>query len=142
VVLFGGDDGSGDVQSVVFVNKDINDDKLDILPSLQRCHRVGFARCAFHDKSRITGLEAMSSLDTLLLKDCNITDDDLEVFLNMTRLKYLYLQGNPITDRGISTLGQITWLKALIIGRTEITSHGIASLRKLLPNTDIDIALQ
>jgi len=122
-------DRMGDVQSVGFRNHAITDDDLDDIVSLRRCIAVGFVECTFDDRKRLVRLKGMPALDTLVLTDCGLSENDMAFLFSLERLRYLYLDGNPITDDVIPMLMKVPSLKAVSVSRTSLTAAGVEKLK-------------
>jgi serine/threonine protein kinase len=114
--------------------------------------------------SGLAGLEDVKTLQTLILTNsgvhdndlprinvrirelslagCPITDDGLRSLLRLKSLKSLDLHSTIINDRSIKYLSQMK-LESLNVEQTQLTNDGIATLKKLLPGCVIynDIAL-
>ncbi len=107
-------------------------------------------------------LEQFTSLETLILTNTQLQDEDITKLPELTRLKLLdvsqnnlsdrsvarlsrmnaletlVLDGNPITDNSISDLGQLRHLRAICIRKTGVTEAGLMKLRDALPQCLIE----
>ena len=70
----------------------------------------------------IKGTEYSTDLESLYLRDMQLTDADIEPLRYMTKLTWLYLNGNQISD--VSVLAELTTLKYLILSDNQISDIG------------------
>jgi hypothetical protein len=67
-----------------------------------------------------------------------ITDDDLAVLDQFTRLESLDLRGAPITDAGLKHLTTLKQLTHVDLRGTGVTEEGVRNLQRALPNAVIN----
>jgi hypothetical protein len=109
-------------------------------------------------------LEQFKSLETLILANAKLQDDDIAAlpalprlklldvshndlsdraltqFSRVTSLETLVLDGNHITDRSVEDLKQLRSLRALCIRNTDVSEAGLKQLRDALPQCLIETA--
>ena len=80
-------------------------------------------------------LDAKEQVTWLNLSNQKITDEMLDVIVQLPNLTRLQLQQNPITDQGIAKLDQLTKLETLNLYGTDVTDAALATIEKL-PNLE------
>ena len=66
----------------------------------------------------ISRLAIFPRLEELVLRDCHLTDADLEGLSKLTALKLLALDGNPVSDRGLADLDKLVVLEYVYLHGT------------------------
>lgn len=129
----------GTIYRVNFQNKQfITTKDFTLISSLRGCRDVSFTGCGFEDLSQIASLNQMPALVAVILDNCGLRDSDLNVFLQLRKIKWLFLSNNSITDEAIPILSQMTWLDCLGTKGTGLTPAGIIRLKKALPSVRIN----
>jgi hypothetical protein len=73
-----------------------------------------------------------SSLETLHIEDCGITDGAFAEAIGLEHLQEVWIRGCPrITNRTLSHLSRLTWLTRLEVTAPEISDEGIQVLASL-----------
>ena len=90
------------------------------------------------DPSRAAELcSKLPNLRLLGIRDCPLSDDDLERFTNLNDLRGLYLRGTSITNESVATLRKFKHLRVLNVTETSLSAVAIDELKSALPNTKI-----
>ena len=77
-------------------------------------------------------ISKLTSLQTLDLSHCILTDTSIQNISELTRLKHLYLRScNNITDKGIKNLVRLSSLYMLDLGMTKITKVSLQDISKM-----------
>ena len=87
-------------------------------------------------------LEAVIQLDDLqsvILLECGLTDDDLALIGQMHSIRTLSLGGNPITDEGLMNLQSLSTLRHVDVSVTNVTREGAKRFRDAMPNCTISL---
>jgi len=86
------------------------------------------------DSSAWKAVRNLKHLETLVLDNTKLTDDDLENVQGLSGLQVLSIQENDITDAGLKHVKGLTNLINLALTKTKVTGKGlehIAGLTKL-----------
>jgi hypothetical protein len=124
-----------------FVNlsrTEIRGENLDVLGELPQLRILDLRRNML-DAGAIAKLKHCRSLETLLLSETNLRDDDLNDLTVLNTLKYITLHRTSITDHGLEFLTQIKNLKYVSLFDTSTTESGIKGLKQSHPGLTIDL---
>ncbi len=86
----------------------------------------------------LSGLKGHKSLETLLLSDSSIKNEDLKDIADSNTLKYITLHNTGITDDGLLILSRIKNLKYASLYDTPTTKQGLDDLKSRCPGLIID----
>jgi len=71
------------------------------------------------------------NLEVLYLREVALTDPQLSLFANHTKLVYLYLDSTNVTSVGLASLTNMKALTMLTLANTQIGDQGLSHLRSL-----------
>ena len=80
----------------------------------------------------------VTSVETLYLFGCDITDARLVHLSGLNKLSTLDLSDTHVTDSGLVHLKWLTKLTFLNVQGTEVTDAGVRELQEALPNLKIN----
>jgi len=83
-------------------------------------------------------LNRFTELDWLNLSSTQITDAGLEHLRGLMNLRVLHLRDTQVTDAGLEHLKGLTSLESLNLSGTQVTERGIVELQQALPNCEIE----
>lgn len=83
----------------------------------------------------------LKNLTRLHLENTKITDNGIPKLIVLQNIEYLNLIGTSISDVSIKNLATIKSLKKIYLWKTKVTQQGADNLKKLLPNTIIDLGI-
>ncbi len=89
--------------------------------------------------ARLGLVKSLSSLESVSLSDCEVTDNDLETFAELGGLSVLDLSLTQITGTGLEDLAKVRNLSQLNISRTIVSDNGIENLAELKRLTSLDL---
>ncbi len=79
----------------------------------------------------LTLLKEMTKIKTLNLSQTRVTDEGLSNLEGLTGLKYLYLFGTDTTDTGLKHLSGLQAMEVLCLDDTRITDAGLVHLKNM-----------
>jgi hypothetical protein len=117
----------------------MNDQTVKLLePLAQQLVRLNLSGTAITD-SACAAVARLTRLRKLHLLNTRITDAGLAQLHTLTRLQYLNLVGTVVTAKGLAALSGWQDLQQLYLYQTSIDSSGLAHLRRIFPQTQLDI---
>lgn len=104
-------------------------------PSLQGivAHRIDFAN------SLLTQIRGSSSLRSIAMSHTSLTDADVGVLENHSRIAAIHFAGTKLTDTALKTFGSLPALELLDLRETLVTDGGLPQLQKLTNLFTIDV---
>ncbi len=84
-------------------------------------------------------LEALPTVEVLVLRDTHVTDAGLEHLLSLAALSYLDVHGTEISDAGLETIGRLSQLEDLDLSQTAIGDAALAELGNLRRLRSLDL---
>jgi hypothetical protein len=140
--------GRNSLYSLDLSGTQITDAGLVHLKSLYRVYFVNLKRTtvtfpavlellAYLPDGSISFSEGRVGSQTINLSGSTVTDDDLKLLSEFTKLQNLDLSQTGITDRGLEFLHALTTLKHLNLTDAEVTDAGVERLRQALPDLKI-----
>ncbi len=69
-----------------------------------------------------------ASLTSLMLSNCDVTDQSASLISQCQNLEFLELDGTQITDRGLKQLARLPKLRYLNLDHTSVTDSGVSHL--------------
>ncbi len=123
-----------------FINADsVNDQTVKLLaPLAKQLVRLNLNGAAITDSAAAT-LSTLTQLRRLHLQNTGITGAGLSQLQTLTRLQSLNLMGTNINAQSFVALKGLQDLRRLYLYQTPIDSAGLAQLRKIFPNTRIEM---
>lgn len=85
-------------------------------------------------------LEEFPDLETLVLRNTNVTDRGMLCLKQLPRLTYLDLHGTKISDATLALIGEERDLQDLDLGDTQVTAAGIEQLSQLDRLRSLDLS--
>jgi len=89
-------------------------------------------------RKRLQQLKLLTNMHYLNLRQCQMSDTDLEHLADLDELQYLVLDRNPVTDAGLEHLKRLTNLRTLRLENTQVSVAGVMELQKALPECLIE----
>ncbi|MCA9153169.1 MAG: hypothetical protein KDA38_00215 [Planctomycetales bacterium] len=83
----------------------------------------------------LVGRDEFQDVFRVHMEHRNVTDDQLNVLLDLPHVRYLYLAGNPITDEGVRNLLPLKNVRRLSLWRTNITDTAMEYISR---NRDLE----
>lgn len=114
---------------------------LGILGRLPRLRILDLRRNTL-DSGVLVAINSCSALETLLLSDTNIKDEDIEPLTTLENLKYVTLHNTSVTDKGLDYLAQKNGLKYVSLNNTSTTKEGRDRLTRRHPDLTLDVTFR
>jgi hypothetical protein len=87
-------------------------------------------------------IQNLTNLETLTLTGNRITDTGLAKLAGLAKLEALDLDATDVTDAGLVHLQALRQLKTVGLAGTGVTPEGVKKLKSVLPELDIDLAME
>lgn len=130
------------VEEISLTACSLQESQLNLLcdkPNLRYLHISGDKRLRSGD---FAPLSKLRSVETLLIRDVDIKDDDLLGLVNLPLLNHLHVNKTKITDHVFPILVKIPRLKYVNLASTKVTDAAVKGFREAHPNVHIRTATE